>query len=69
VKIKTIIVASALLLVSVQANAASPDTVPADASEVAAWSELSYVAMPSAFWLFGAALLGFVSFSRRTNVS
>ena len=68
-KVKAILIASILMLVSVQANAASPDTVPADASEVAAWSELSYVAMPSAFWLFGAALLGFVSFSRRTNVS
>jgi hypothetical protein len=69
VKIKKILGASMLLLVSVQVNAASLDTVPSDASELAVWSELSSVPAPSAFWLFGAALIGFVSISRRTNVS
>jgi len=30
--------------------------------------ELSEVPVPAAFWLFGTALLGFISFSRRTKV-
>jgi hypothetical protein len=69
VKIKTILLASILFLVSVQVNAATPDTALADASEIAVWSELSPVPMQSSFWLFGAALIGFVGMSRRTNVN
>lgn len=70
-KIKTILGASILFLVSVHVNAATPNTALADASKTAVWSEseLSPVPMPSAFWLFGAALIGFVGMSRRTNVN
>jgi hypothetical protein len=33
------------------------------------WSRVSPIPMSSAFWLFGAALIGFVGMSRRTNVN
>lgn len=68
-KIKIILLASLLFLVSVQVNAASLDTVLTNGSEVTALSELSPIPMSSAFWLFGAALIGFVGMSRRTNVN
>ena len=32
-------------------------------------SHVSVVPVPAAFWLFGTALLGFIGFSRRTNIT
>jgi hypothetical protein len=71
VKIKTILLASILFLVSVQVNAATPNTALADASKIAVWSEseVSPVPMPSAFWLSGVALMVFVSMSRKTKIN
>ena len=68
-KIRTILVASILFLVSVQVKATTLDTVLAETSEVAVWSELSPVSIPAVLWLFGTALIGFVCMSRRTNVN
>ena len=68
-KIKTILRSLMLFLVSVQVNAALPEKVLVDLSEVTVRAELIPLPMLSAFWIFGAALLAFVGFSRRTNIN
>lgn len=44
------------------------EDIPGSISNVAIWGKVSPVPVPAAVWLFGTALLGFIGFSRRTQV-